>query len=218
MLLPTPLNSAAEDHLFSGVIDEICQMPWETLSSDELMQTAKAYYYFSIQFRENLEIACRLRPQDQQLKSLRRGECNTDNLSPYPSICTAGEKLNHDEFMRRLLLLQPYPRDDYLTLVGEAYLARTRKLDNETRAISIASYEDTGLSRVFRAILRATDWRGEGSSAFKFFLERHIYFDSDEGEQHGALSRHLIPNDRILPLWQAFRDLFADAAPKLRLR
>jgi hypothetical protein len=212
------MNPAPAAHLFHGVIDEICEMPWESLSSDELMQTAKAYYYFSIQFRENLEIACRLRPNDEQLIYLRRGECDTDNLSPYPGICSAGEKLNHDEFMRRLLLLQPCLRDDYLTRVGEDYLARTRELDDESRAVSIASYEDTGLSRVFRAILRATDWRGEGSNAFKFFLERHIYFDSDEGEQHGALSRHLIPTDRILPLWVAFRDLFADAAPKLRTR
>jgi hypothetical protein len=204
------------DYRFSDIIDEICQMPWERLSADELMQTAKAYYYFSIQFRENLEIACRLRPQDQLLKDLWRGECDTDNLSPYPGVCTLGEKLNHDEFMRRLLLLQPYSRDDYLSGVGEAYLAGTRKIDDESRAISIASYEDTGLSRVFRAILRATDWQGIGANAFKYFLERHVYFDSDDGEQHGALSRHLIPNDRILPLWVAFRDLLTDAAPRLR--
>lgn len=218
MLFPTPMTSAAVDYRFHAVIDEICEMPWERLSSDELMQIAKAYYYFSIQFRENLEIACRLRPQDEQLISLRRGECNTDNLSPYPGVCATGEKLDHDEFMRRLLVLQPYSRGDYLTTVGEAYLARTREFDDETRAISIASYEDTGLSRVFRAILRATDWHGAGSSAFKYFLERHIYFDSDEGEQHGALSRHLTPNDRILPLWQAFRDLFTAAAPNLQTR
>ena len=89
------------------------------------------------------------------MQELRAGECATDNLSPWPGVAQPGERMDHDEFMRRLLAFQPVEHDAYLTLVGEAYLRRTRSLDDWTRATSIASYEDGGLSRVFNAMLRA---------------------------------------------------------------
>jgi hypothetical protein len=205
----------AKDFAFPAVIDEICRMRWEMLDAGEVMQVAKAYYYFSIQFRENLEIACRLRPGDALLQKLTEGECDTDNLSPFPGICTVGEKLNHDEFMRRALAFQPIERDHALTRLGEAYLEGTRTLGDLPRAASIASYEDGGLSRVFGAMLRARDWRGAGPVAFRYFLEEHIRFDTEDGEGHGALSRHLPVDDAILPLWTAFRDLLLAAAPRL---
>ena len=37
--------------------------------------------------------------------------------------------------------------------------------------------------------------------------------DDDNG--HGALSRHLEPDDKILPLWLGFRDLLVSSVPKL---
>jgi hypothetical protein len=202
---------------FPAVIDEICRMRWELLSAGEVMQVAKAYYYFSIQFRENLEIACRVRPGDTLLQKLSEGECDTDNLSPFPGVCSEGEKLNHDEFMRRLLAFQPIECDHTLTLLGEAYLDRTRALADLPRAASIASYEDGGLGRVFGAMLRAPHWHGAGPVAFRYFLEEHIRFDTDDGEGHGALSRHLPVDDAILPLWTSFRDLLLAAAPRLEL-
>ena len=200
---------------FETVIDEICGLRWESLDAGEIIQVAKAYYYFSVQFRENLEIACQVRPEDALLTKLREGECDTDNLSPFPGVCAPGERLDHDEFMRRLLTFQRVERDSTLTALGEDYLARTRDLDDVTRATSIASYEDGGLSRVFDAILRARDWYGAGPRAFKFFLEEHIRFDTDDEGGHGALSRHLPVTDAILPLWTAFRDLLVMAAPRL---
>jgi len=200
---------------FPAVIDEICRMRWEMLDAGEVMQVAKAYYYFSIQFRENLEIACRLRPGDELLQKLSEGECDTDNLSPFPGICGPGEKLNHDEFMRRLLAFQAIDRDHTLTLLGDAYLDQVHALDDLPRAASIASYEDGGLSRVFAAMLRARDWHGAGPVAFRYFLEEHIRFDTDDDEGHGALSRHLPVNDTILPMWSTFRDLLLAAVPRL---
>jgi hypothetical protein len=200
---------------FDKIIDEISQFQWENIGADEVIQVAKAYYYFSIQFRENLEIACRLHPNDQRLIKLREGECDTDNLSPWPGVAAVGERLNHDEFVKRFLRFKAIDREEYLTGIGQAYLNRVYDLDENTRAVSIASYEDGGLSRVFHAILRARDWEGAGPRAFKFFLEQHIRFDDDDDGGHGALSRHLHPDDDILPLWVAFRDLLVAAVPKL---
>lgn len=210
-----PRANTGSRFVFDSVIDGICRMAWDELDSDEVMRVAKAYYYFSIQFRENLEIARTLRPGDSKLAALWEGECDTDNLSPWPGVAAAGERMNHDEFMRRLLEFHPIRHDERLTEAGLAYLAKTRTLDDTARASSIASYEDGGLSRVFGAMLRAPHWYGRGQRAFRFFLEEHIRFDSDDGAGHGELSRHLPVDDRILPLWTAFRDLLTTAAPKL---
>lgn len=200
---------------YEAVIDEICAMPWDSLTSDEVLQVAKAYYYFSIQFRENLEIACRRRPGDPKLAALRLGECDTDNLSPWPQIAVSGEKLDHDEFMRRLLALQPIHDGDFLEALGTSYLNRVRAIDDHARACSIASYEDGGLSRVFSAMLRAQHWYGDGQRAFRHFLEQHILFDTDDEAGHGCLSRHLVPDDSVLPLWSAFAEILALAVPRL---
>jgi hypothetical protein len=201
--------------VFHSVIDGICRMAWDEIDSDEIMRVAKAYYYFSIQFRENLEIARALHPEDPKLAELWEGECDTDNLSPWPGVAAAGERMNHDEFMRRLLCFHPTDRDGKLIEAGLAYLEKMRQIDDGARASSIASYEDGGLSRVFGAMLRAPHWYGRGQRAFRFFLEEHIRFDSDDGAGHGTLSRHLPVDDRILPLWTAFRDLLTTAVPKL---
>lgn len=200
---------------FERVIDEICRMPWEKISNHDVLKIAKAYYYFSVQFRENLVIACDLLPQDENLKKLYREECDTDNLSPFPGITGVGERINHDEFMKRLLLLAPIVQESLLEQAGTTYLSQVRQIDADVRARSIASYEDGGLSKVFLAILRAPAWQGVAQQAFRFFLEEHVRFDTDGDEGHGALSRHLGRNDDILPLWTSFKDLLITAAPIL---
>ena len=197
------------------VIKQICNMPWTAISCEDLLCIAHAYYYFSIQFRENLEIACELYPYDENLKALYAEECHTDNLSPWPGVAEPGERLNHDDFMQRALLLQPADRTDHLQRAGASYLEIVRRVDKSTRARSIASYEDSGLSSVFLAILRAPCWDGAALQAFRFFLEQHILFDSATDSGHGALCRHLSPDASILPLWVAFRDMLTSAAPRL---
>jgi hypothetical protein len=209
------LRSDDRDGQFEDTIDAICGMAWERLDNDEVLQVAKAYYYFSIQVRENLEIACQLHPADAKLASLREGECDTDNLSPWPKIAAPGEKMNHDEFMLRLLALQPTRDAEYLHGLGTSYLNRVRSVGERARACSIASYEDGGLSRVFAAMLRAPHWYGAGQRAFRHFLEQHILFDTDDAGGHGNLSRHLVPDASIAPLWSAFAQMLALAVPRL---
>jgi hypothetical protein len=202
---------------YQKIIDEICGLNWSALTQDELMAVSCAYYFFSIQFRENLELACSISPWDEQLARLRREECDTDNLSPYPGVALPGESMNHDEFMWRVLGISPMDIDvrNDVERLGTAYLAAVRATDPVTRALSISSYEDGGLERVFRAILLAPDWNEPSLRAFQHFLVEHIRFDSDAEAGHGALSRHLIPDDSINPLWHAFRDLLVGSVPTL---
>jgi hypothetical protein len=208
------------DEMASGykpVIEEICALDWAVLDQSELSTAAWAYYFFSIQFRENLQIAYSMHPDDEQLQSLVKEECATDNLSPWPDVAAAGEKLDHDEFMRRLLSLSPIDSELRVTIetAGHQYLAKTREVDDCVRAISIASYEAGGLEAVFKAFLQAPHWDTPLLAAFRHFLVKHIDFDSDPDQGHGALVQHLVPDDRIRCLWVEFRDLLITAVPRL---
>ena len=86
---------------------------------------------------------------------------------------------------------------------------------SDRQGLALASYEDGGLERVFRAILTARHWNGPLLQAFKHFLTEHIRFDSDPDQGHGALCRHLTPDDRVLPLWAEFKRMLIDAVPRL---
>ncbi len=198
-------------------IDDICRLKWSRLGESDLVGVAWAYYYFSVQFRENLEIARSLHPDDPMLRQLEKEECDTSNLSPWPGVADAGERMNHDEFMLRLLKLSPIDESRRMALdeIGQSYLDATRSVSLAARALSIASYEDGGLERLFKAILQASHWDNPLLQAFRHFLTEHIRFDSDPDGGHGALSRHLAPDDRVLPLWDAARRLFVEAVPSL---
>ncbi len=208
-----------QKHLYTLAVDRICDLDWSGLTEQEFVDVAWAYYYFSIQFRENLTITCELFPDDVKLQQLEREECATDNLSPWPGVAAVGEKMNHDEFVRRLLELSPIDETKRRAFEAEGarYLEEVRATDRMTRALSIASYEDGGLERIFRAFLRAPEWNNPALKAFRHFLSEHIRFDNDPDQGHGALSRHLAPDDRILPLWLGFEDLLISFVPGLRV-
>ena len=205
------------DFEYHKVIDKICQLNWQALSSEDMTSVAWAYYFFSIQFRENLKTARSLHPHDGKLRRLEEEECDTDNLSPWPGVAHPGERMNHDEYMRRTLELMPI--DEKLSqrfeAIGQSYLTTMRKLDPGIRAASIASYEDGGLEKVFKAILEFSRWDNALLQSFEHFLAEHVRFDSDPEQGHGALSRHITVDDRILPLWEGFRQLLVTCVPSL---
>ena len=206
-----------QSHKYPKVIAGICELQWSSLSQEDMESATWAYYFFSIQFRESLKAARSLYPDDEKLIQLEREECDTDNLSPWPGVGASGEKMNHDEFMRRTLGLQQVEpgRASALRAFGQSYLATTRAVDVAGRAASIASYEDGGLENVFKAILTYSRWDGPMLRAFEHFLAEHIRFDSDPEQGHGALSRHITVDDSVLPLWQAFYDILVASAPGL---
>lgn len=199
---------------YHTVISEIGALNWSALTHEELMAACRAYYYFSVQFVEAVHIACELYPSDRKLIELCEGECDTDNLSPYPGIAQAGERMNYDEFMRRVVAVSGLNQTtrDRVDSLGRSYLKEVHRMHPLTRAMSLSSYEDGGLETVFRAMLSAPDWDEPSLGAFRHFLVEHIRLDSGE---HGSLCRHLVADDRILPLWKAFRDLLVEAAPRL---
>lgn len=208
-----PIGTSAQP----DVIRRICGLRWGDVTQADLLAVAQSYYFFSVQFRENLEIACQLYPFDANLKELEKGECNTANLSPWPGVAAANEAMNHDEFMRRLLDLGPAreARSFYIDELGHAYLAAIREITPVVRAMSIASYEGGGLEKVFRAFLKAPDWDNPALQAFQHFLIEHVRFDSDPEHGHGALSQHLAPDERVIPLWTEYERLLTRSVPNL---
>jgi len=210
-------RDTSEGSAYEALIDDICDLNWTKLAQEDLVSVAWVYYYFSVQFRECLEIARNLYPDDQRLLQLDHGERDTDNLSPWSGVAAIGERMNHDEFMRRTLELTKIPesRRRSLAAIGEDYLTTVRAMDHKSRALALASYEDGGLERVFRAILTARSWNDPLLEAFKHFLAEHIRFDSDPEQGHGALCRHLSPDERVLPLWAEFKQMLIEAAPRL---
>jgi hypothetical protein len=205
------------NRVYEQVIEEICNLRWTELNEEDLIRVAWAYYHFSVQFRECLEIAREMYPDDERLLQLDHGERDTDNLSPWPGVAKPGEKMNHDEFMRRTLELAKIPEIGRIVLseIGNKYLKTVRSIDPKIKALALATYEDGGLERVFRAILTAPSWKGPLQQAFKHFLAEHIRFDSDPDQGHGALCRHLTPDDRVLPLWAEFKHMLTEAARNL---
>ena len=204
---------------FKHVIGEICDLNWSGLDKAGVIDSAWAYYFFSVQFQENLEVARALYPDDEKLQDLEREESNTDNLSPWPGVAAEGEKMNHCEFMRRVLALAPVPDEKRYRFeaAGARYLGRVRAMDPVVRALSIASYEDGGLERVFGAMLKAPPAESPVVEGFRYFLFAHIQFDSDPSKGHGAMTRHLRPDDRVLPPWNAFYDLLVGFVPALAI-
>jgi hypothetical protein len=202
---------------YKTIIEEIGTMDWPALDRRELMSVCRAYYYFSRQFVEAVHIACALYPEDELLSELRAGECDTDNLSPYPGFAEKGEKMDHDEFMRRVIVAASLDEQsrNRVDALGREYSDKIAAFDELTRAMSLSTYEDGGLEVVFRAMLTARDWDEPSLGGFRHFLSEHIRLDSGE---HGGLCRHLVADDRVLPLWVAFRDLLVAAAPRLSLR
>ena len=202
---------------YDDAIQELCELNWRSIDHNELVDVAWAYYYFSIQFRENVELARALYPNDERLRELDRGERDTDNLSPWPGVAGPGERLNHDEFMRRTLALGSIElaRQRRLESIGASYLATVQTIQPTSRALSLASYENGGLASVFRAILTAPEWQGPLLQAFQHFLNQHIRLDSDPEVGHGALCQHLLPDREVVALWRAFRKLLVSAAPRL---
>src|SRR5690606_14190797 len=125
---------------YFSVIDEICELAWGDLSPDDMIAVVWAYYFVSVQFRENLLIARCLYPNDKNLQQLEAEECTTDNLSPWSGVAKPGELLDHDEFLRRVLTLQPTDEASQFKLrrLGEDYLASIRRVDDRVRAASVS--------------------------------------------------------------------------------
>jgi hypothetical protein len=86
------------------------------------------------------------------LIELCAGECDTDTLSPYPRVATVGEKMNHDEFMRRAVAMSSLDGDTQARQGREPRPCVSYENSQDgrvTKAMSLSSHEMAGWRRCF---------------------------------------------------------------------
>lgn len=201
----------------NSAINRVCDIGWETLNEQQMTSAVWMFYFRSVQFRENLEAAIRLHPDNQNLRTLTEEELHTNNLSPYNGIAAEGEYLDHDTFLKRIIETHPIPPEkrQYLENLGKEYLDSMTKMPDEIKAMCLVSSEDGGSSKIYTNILTSPQncWKSNGMQAFRHFLQKHVEFDSTEGEDtgHGMLVRKLGIDDRVAPMLDKFADCLEDA-------
>ena len=159
---------------YEQVIDEICNLNWTKLTEEDIIRVAWAYYHFSVQFRECLEIARKMYPDDERLLQLDHGERNTDNLSPWPGVATSGEKMNHDEFMRRTLELAKIPEIGRIVLsdIGKKYLKAVRAIDPKIQSVGSCHLRRRRAGKSFSGNPNSTELERSASTGIQAFSGR----------------------------------------------
>ena len=193
-------------------------MNWRRLSIGELIDVAWAYYFFSIQFRENLLIARELLPDDAQLEQLgsrRKGYGQFISLS-------RGCRRRGASGSRRVHAESVVADADRRASAAIASRRSARLISAKSAPLTVG--QGPRASRAMRtgvlrkcsgACCRPRIGRIPCSQGFKHFLEKHIEFDSDVENGHGGLCRHLPPNEGVRELWTAFKESLIQVAPAL---
>lgn len=202
------LEIAQPQPLFKSVVRQIRQLPWTKLDPGELQRLMQISHVYACEFAEALRIALELYPDHVQLAQMARGELATRNLA-FRNYTLRGD---HSHFLEYFLRQSDIEADAELRSRSKDYLAACRALDAPTRAMSVFSRE-AELSDIFREILHAHDWSAPGLDAFRFYLERHIEFDSTDGG-HCDLVESFPVDDRLVPFYRARLATYR-AIPKL---
>ena len=159
---------------YEQAIDEICNLNWTKLTEEDIIRVAWAYYHFSVQFRECLEIARKMYPDDERLLQLDHGERNTDNLSPWPGVAATGEKMNYDEFMRRTLELAKIPEIGRIVLsdIGKKYLKAVRAIDPKIQSVGSCHLRRRRAGKSFSGNPNSTELERTASTGIQAFSGR----------------------------------------------
>lgn len=182
-------------------VKKILDLPFEDLGSTELVRMCYLSWVTAIEFAEALRVAERLYGDHAGLRNMIAGELQTTNLA-FDDYHRAGD---HHEFLAHFLARHGHT-DELAAELGSAgteYLDRCRELDDLTRAMSVFSREEE-LPRIFTRFLRSPErnWKLPLLRAYRYYLERHIALDSDEGG-HADMICDLPFDDRIEPFYHA---------------
>lgn len=191
-----------------ALVEQIKALPWESLDPQELQQLMYLAWIAAQEFAEALRIARRLYPKDENLKRMAAGELKTKNLD-FDGYNKRGD---HSEFLKNFLDKIGFQPDENLRRHGEEYLEACRALNDKTRAMSVFSREEE-LSGIFARILQAQDWSAPGLEAFRYFMEKHIQLDSEEGGHHD-LTKGFPVDYHVQPFYRARLKMY-EAIPRL---
>ncbi len=181
---------------YRAIVDQIKYLRWGALDADGLRQLMYLSYIAALEFAEALRIAGGLYAENSNVSSLMAGELETSNLV-FEDYSAQGD---HSAFLLHFLQKEAIEPIDAVLEAGDVYLAYCRALSAEVRAMSVFSREEE-LSGIFEQILTAPDWSGTSLSAYRYFLERHIRLDSDDGGHHD-LTKEFPVDDRLTGFYE----------------
>jgi len=136
------------------------------------------------------------------LQEMARGELKTGNLQ-YGDYEESGD---HSEFLAHFLTKAGMKISPEVAAAIAGYLEACRALPPEVRAKSVFSREEE-LSGIFEAILENEHWTTETLQAFRYYLQRHIELDREEGGHADLVSAYTI-DDVVLPFYEARLNLY----------
>lgn len=198
---------------YKGTINQIIALPWKSLKTTQLLQLMVLAYFSAQEFAESLRIACQLHSDDADLKSMAAGELQTNNLR-WEEYSAIGD---HADFLRYFLNKYNIWREDdesFLNICCSDYLLAIRSMPDETRSMSIFSREHE-LPDVFKAVCESNLLDTHPAlKAFRYYMQRHISLDSEQGGHADLVSLHRITED-VGDFWKARLLLYRPLFPNL---
>ncbi|MEU9247306.1 DUF3050 domain-containing protein [Streptomyces sp. NPDC048385] len=186
---------------YKAWVKKITELPFRELSGQELTRMCYLSWVAAVEFAEALRVAERIYGNHKGLQDMIAGELQTSNLA-FDDYKRPGD---HHEFLAHFLSKdgQSQKLEEELGDFAAEYLRECRALDDETRAMSVFSREEE-LPGIFARFLEAPEesWQAPSLAAYRYYLEQHIFLDSDEGG-HADLIGDLIVDERVEPFYHA---------------
>ena len=181
---------------YKEIVSQIKNLPWNTYDPKEIIILS---WISAIEFAKSLHCALGVYPGNVKLKEMARGELNTDNLS-YDNYSHKGDHWQFlDHFCFTWCKSEIYTQLQWRHKVARAcskYDEVLKSMSNTERAMTVFSREYE-LPNIFKEILKAHDWDSLKLGYYKYYLERHIELDNEEGG-HANLVADFETNDEVL--------------------
>lgn len=180
-------------------VEGIKNLPWHQYDPKNIIYLS---WCTAMEFAKSLRYALEAYPQNQSLHEMAMGELKTNNLSydDYNKIGDHHEFLSH--FINKVTKMKEigdkvfFARKDYIRAVDTLG-------NNKAKAMTIFSREQE-LPDIFKNILGAHDWDALGLGFYKYYLERHIELDSEDGG-HADLTKGFELDEVVLEKFYQIR-------------
>ncbi len=187
---------------YKEVVAEIRGLNWKSLQEPQLERLMQISHGAAEEFAEALRIGLQVYKSDDNLQQMARGELKANNLK-HGDYDKRGD---HSEFLAHFLEREGSQLSPEVQDAIQKYRVICSNLTPEVRAKTVFSREEE-LSGIFAAILCNEHWSTETLQAFRYYLQKHIELDSEDGGHADLVSAYEI-DDVVLPFYEARLDLY----------